>query len=280
MVVIVGDNGTFAPGVKEPFNANYAKGWVYQTGVWVPLIVAGPQVVSPDRDVPDMVNVTDLFQLFGEIVGVDVHQVVPSSHILDSASMMPYITNPNQASIRTTNFTQGGNNIHSSPPTPCVVQLSDPPTCVQLFNVKQLCEFEGGIWYPQYTSCCEVKASGLYPKGLSILPDFQSATRNDVYKLVEITAPSCSSPAATPRPTSCTRSTKPRPTPRAGHRQPVQQRQFVQRFVPGCRVSCQSERGGPAKLQFAACHPSGDLVFRAAVPRRRQRGQIGESDGP
>ena len=190
MVIIVGDNGTFAPGVKAPFNANYAKGWVYQTGVWVPLIVAGPQVVSPDRDVEAMINVADLFQLFGEIVNVDVHQVVPPSHILDSVSMMPYITNPNQAELRATNFTQGGNNIHSGPPSPCVLQLTSPPTCLQLFNVQQLCEFEGGNWYPQYTSCCEVKP--LYPNGMQILPDFQSSTRNDLYKLVEITAPSCS----------------------------------------------------------------------------------------
>jgi arylsulfatase A-like enzyme len=191
MVIMVGDNGTFAPSVKAPFNPNLAKGWVYQTGVWVPLIVAGPQVVSPDREVSAMVNVADIFQFFGEIVGVDVHQVVPPSHILDSMSMMPYITNPNQSSIRTTNFTQTGNNIHESPPVPCVVQLSDPPTCVQLFNVPQLCEFEGGIWYPQYSNCCEVAKSGLYPK-LSILPDAQTATRNDLYKLIARTNPSCS----------------------------------------------------------------------------------------
>ena len=118
MVIIVGDNGTFAPGVKAPLNPNRAKGYVYQTGVWVPLIVAGPQVVSPDRDVSAMVNVADIFQLFGEIVGVDVHQVVPPSHILDSVSMMPYLTNPNQSSLRTTNFTQTGNNFHTTAPRP------------------------------------------------------------------------------------------------------------------------------------------------------------------
>ncbi len=189
-VIIVGDNGTFAPGVKLPFDSSRAKGWVYQTGVWVPLIVAGPQVVSPDRDVMAMVNVADIFQLFGEIAGVDVHQVVPPSHILDSVSMLPYLTNPNQASLRQTNFTQAGNNFHTSPPSPCVIPLTDPPTCVQLFNVKQLCNFEGGIWYSQYTSCCAVQQALNEP--LTILPDEQAATRNDVYKLVQITAPDCS----------------------------------------------------------------------------------------
>ena len=35
MVIIIGDNGTFAPGVKFPFDSSRAKGYVYQTGVWV-----------------------------------------------------------------------------------------------------------------------------------------------------------------------------------------------------------------------------------------------------
>ena len=41
MVVIVGDNGTYAPSVKLPFDPILCKGTTYQTGVWVPLIVAG-----------------------------------------------------------------------------------------------------------------------------------------------------------------------------------------------------------------------------------------------
>jgi sulfatase-like protein len=201
MVIMVGDNGTYAPGVKEPFDLNYAKGYVYQTGVWVPLIVSGPLVASPDREVESMVNIADLFQLFGEVAGVDVHQVIPPSHIVDSVSMLPYLTNPNQASLRTTNFTQTGNNIHSSPPSPCVVALTSPPTCIQLFNVQPLCEFEGGTWYgpggtQQFDSCCAVKNSGLYPDGLNILPDAQSSTRNDHYKLVQITTPNCSTKPA------------------------------------------------------------------------------------
>jgi arylsulfatase A-like enzyme len=44
----------------------------------VPLIVSGPLVSDPNRDVDAMVNVADLFQLFGEVAGVDVHQAVPA----------------------------------------------------------------------------------------------------------------------------------------------------------------------------------------------------------
>ena len=42
MIIIVGDNGTYGLSVKVPFDPSRAKGFTYQTGVWVPLITAGP----------------------------------------------------------------------------------------------------------------------------------------------------------------------------------------------------------------------------------------------
>jgi len=147
MVIIMGDNGTYAPSVKAPFDLAHAKGFVNQTGVWVPLIVSGPLVNTPDRDVQNMVNVGDLFQLFGEIAGLNVRELVPASHILDAVSMLPYLTNPSQPSLRKYNFTQTGINIsaHNARPGPCVISVPPPPrtpilnTCVQLFPVKALC---------------------------------------------------------------------------------------------------------------------------------------------
>jgi hypothetical protein len=209
-VIIIGDNGTYAAGVKPPFDVNRAKGFVYQTGVWVPLIVAGPQVASPDRDINAMVNVADLYQLFGDLAGLDVHTIVPRSHVIDSVSMLPYLTNPKQPEIRKTNFTQGGNNLHFIPPSPCVIPLSTPATCVQVMTTAATCNYEGGDWYgtggkATYPSCCAVKndydnnpnspIAGLYAaeNGIQILPDYQSATRNDSYKLVQLTEPNCSS---------------------------------------------------------------------------------------
>ncbi|MGB5813296.1 MAG: sulfatase-like hydrolase/transferase, partial [Polyangiales bacterium] len=44
ILVIIGDNGTYEPNVRPPFSNVLAKGSVWQTGVWVPLIVAGAQV--------------------------------------------------------------------------------------------------------------------------------------------------------------------------------------------------------------------------------------------
>ena len=199
MVVVIGDNGTYGAGVKEPFDPSRSKGYVYQTGVWVPLIVAGPMVRSPDRHVASMVNVADVFELFGEIAGIDVHQAVPASHILDSQPMLAYLTNPNQASIRQTNFTQTGANIHPTAPPPCVISVTGAPICIQLFTSQGVCEFEGGQWYGppatvQFTSCCACSNAHLapYPDGVTIVPDFQSAIRNDGFKLVQMSVPDCS----------------------------------------------------------------------------------------
>jgi hypothetical protein len=187
MVVIIGDNGTYAPSVRAPFDPTRSKGSVYQTGVWVPLIVAGPLVNAPNRDVSSMVNSADLFQFFGEIAGVDVRQVVPSSHMLDSASMMPYLTNPSETSIRSYNFTQTGNNIRAGNRTgTCVIGLA----CSTLVTSASLCADNGGTWLPGVTSCCAAQAA--VGKTLQFEPDLQNAIRNNSYKVVETHQPNCS----------------------------------------------------------------------------------------
>jgi len=210
MVLIVGDNGTFAPGVKAPFDPSRSKGTVFQTGVWVPLIVAGPLVKAPGREVQAMVNIADLFELFGEVAGVDVHRAVPKSHTLDSMPMLAYLMNPNQTSIRQSNFTQTASNIHlnDKTPGPCVVQLGTTPTCVQLFPDQNVCKLEGGTWYGEgatptaYGSCCAIKNdpnfSKNFPRGMNILDDAETSTRNARFKLVERQVPDCSVPQPKP----------------------------------------------------------------------------------
>lgn len=200
MIIIIGDNGTYAPGVKAPFDSHRSKGYVYQTGVWVPLVVAGPLVNGPDRDVNQMVNIADLFELFGEIAGVEVRNVVPPSHVLDSVSMLPYLINPKQESLRKTSFAQTANNITANGvrPQPCVIESVN--TCVQVFTTQIICEDSDGTWYGAgadaehggpdgLTSCCQVKTQ--YDPDVDILPDAQMAIRNDRFKLVQKTVPNC-----------------------------------------------------------------------------------------
>lgn len=204
MVIIIGDNGTFGPSVKLPFDHDHAKGSVYQTGVWVPLIVAGPLVNAPDREVASMVNIADLFQLFGEIAGADVRKIVPKSHALDGVPMLPYLRNPKQPSLRTFNFTQTGTSITANGvlPPPCVLTSID--VCAQIFTSQQLCIDEGGVWYGAgspvagvppdgFESCCDVNQF-LTENGQSavnILSDSSSAVRNDGFKFLQRQVPNC-----------------------------------------------------------------------------------------
>src|SRR6185312_1772975 len=125
MVVIIGDNGSQGAATRLPFNIQRSKGTVYQTGIWVPLIVAGPLVKVPHRSVDAMVNIADLYGLFADIAGVDIKTAVPPSHVLDSQPMLPYLTTPAQLPIRTTNFSQLGVGTFNPSPSdrswPCLI---------------------------------------------------------------------------------------------------------------------------------------------------------------
>ncbi len=199
-IIIVGDNGTLGSAVKVPFEPSQAKGTAYQTGVWDPLIIAGPQVVQPDREVDHMVNAVDLFQLFGEIAGLDAHKVVPRT--IDSVGVLPYLTNPGQASLRTVNFTMGGMNLQANGARngPCVIST----TCTVIPTSKSVCEDNLGDWWgPNYTAStvidnggagyetCAAVNQALYKDGqpmLTILPESSVAVRDVHYKLVRNSA--------------------------------------------------------------------------------------------
>ena len=216
VIVIVGDNGSFANNVKQPFDLTRAKSTAYQTGVWVPMIVAGPMVVRPDRDVEHMTNMVDVFQMFGEIAGIDVKKAVPRT--IDSAPLLPYLTNVNQTSIRTLNFTQGSYNIQANGQRngACLVSTMLGNTvlqtvCTQSIFDKGPCEDNAGVWWgPGYTdssvitpsqvstapsstdgyrTCWQVNQSQ-FKRGLpltTIAAETVAAVRNDRYKLVRNT---------------------------------------------------------------------------------------------
>ena len=202
VIIVVGDNGTYAPSVKAPFNPTRSKGSAYQTGVWVPLIVSGPIVAEPGREVPHMVNTTDLFSLFGEIAGVDVRESIPDGRELDAQPMLAYLTEPTQESIRDSNYTEMGMNVTATgeaPPGPCVIPAAN--VCVQIFPQQGVCEDQGGTWYGEggvagaegLPTCCAVNEY-LVDKGedpVNIMPDTQRAIRNEQYKLVEIERLNC-----------------------------------------------------------------------------------------
>lgn len=185
LVVVVGDNGTYGPVVRLPFNKLQAKGYVNQTGISVPLVVAGAGVEAPGRSVDAMVNVADLFQLFGEAAGIDVRAAVPAAHALDSQSMIEYLRDPDAPAVRAFNFTQNGTNlsIPSGLFRACVIPSLQ--TCTDsIFPNPFVCELSGGTWYEAYDTCCELRASGKAGDGFGILSPAAIAVTDGRYKLI------------------------------------------------------------------------------------------------
>jgi hypothetical protein len=198
-IVFVTDNGSTGTVVKNPFDASRAKSTVYQTGVWVPGIVAGPAVKRPGRQVNAMVNIVDLYQLFGELAGIDVHASVP--WIVDSASMLPYLKTPGRASIRKTNYAEGGTNLHANGAIngPCQYGLG---ICTQIAPTKGVCEDNNGTWWGAgaddpatkgipsggFQLCCQVAKwqhdNDETDPVTNIYPLTARAIRNQSYKLV------------------------------------------------------------------------------------------------
>lgn len=199
VVVIIGDNGSQGPAVRlaAGFDPVRAKTTVYQTGVWVPLIIAGPVVEAPGRSVEALVNAVDLFQLFGDIAGIKVAEIVPPSRPLDSKPLMPYLASPSAPAIRETNFTQNGAATFTPEPEerswPCRIGNLCNDT---LFDSAEFCSDNGGVWYgpgaaTQASSCCAVQQQ---TGTLNIAPVHQKAVRNKVFKLVEAERFDCSTP--------------------------------------------------------------------------------------
>lgn len=165
-VIIVADNGSNGAAVKVPFDPSRSKSSVYQTGVWVPGIVAGPAVNQPGRVVKAMVNIVDFYQLFGELAGVNVHEDVPRT--VDAQTMLPYLRNPDQSSIRKTNFTQIGTNLHANGAIngPCVYNTT---TCTQIAPTKGVCEDNNGVWWG--AGATDPSTAGIPPEGLALCCD-------------------------------------------------------------------------------------------------------------
>ena len=200
LIVVIGDNGSFLNTVKFPFSPERSKGTIYQTGVCVSLVMAGGPTVAPGRAVDSMVNCVDLFQLWGEVAGIDVQTAKPAGRQLDCFSMLPYLTTAEPAPIRTFNFAEftqphlmveatGGPGTVAGP---CL--LANGSICTDtILATQEFCEGQGGTWMGivpgekgGYASCCELAAA--VPAGDAItliLWPTQCTITNGRWKLVQ-----------------------------------------------------------------------------------------------
>jgi arylsulfatase A-like enzyme len=99
-VIFVGDNGSPAEAVVAPSDPNRVKGTLYEGGVRVPLIVAGPGVRAPGRECQALVSTVDLFPTVAELAGVDPQQLSARAPEFDGRSLRPYLVRPNHAPMR------------------------------------------------------------------------------------------------------------------------------------------------------------------------------------
>jgi arylsulfatase A-like enzyme len=87
-IIFIGDNGTEPNLIQPPYFSSHAKYTLYEGGIKVPLIIAGPAVVNPGRTNDTLTHAVDLFATILELAGINVAATVPASTTMDSHSLL------------------------------------------------------------------------------------------------------------------------------------------------------------------------------------------------
>lgn len=103
-VVFIGDNGTVQRQSVAPFNGLRAKGTPYEGGVNVPLIISGPAVQQPGREVTALACAVDVFSTVIDLTSAGAG--LPPFSVHDSVSLEPYLSNATQAPLRQFAYTE------------------------------------------------------------------------------------------------------------------------------------------------------------------------------
>jgi len=93
-IILIGDNGSDRD-VTQLTNINHAKGTLYEGGIHIPMIIAGPAVVNPGRQSDALVSTPDLFATILEISGFSNWiNFIPAAKLpVDAISLVPIILN-------------------------------------------------------------------------------------------------------------------------------------------------------------------------------------------
>jgi arylsulfatase A-like enzyme len=103
-VIFVADNGTVQRQSVAPFDGTRSKGTPYEGGVNVPLVISGPIVQQPGREVTALACAVDVFATVLELTGA--RAALPPFAVHDSVSLVPYLVNPAQAPRRQFAYTE------------------------------------------------------------------------------------------------------------------------------------------------------------------------------
>jgi arylsulfatase A-like enzyme len=88
-ILFIGDNGTPGRVIQPPYSSARGKDTLYEGGVRVPFIIAGPQVVAPGRTSDAIVHCADIYATILGLAGATLPAVLPS----DSRSLVPILLN-------------------------------------------------------------------------------------------------------------------------------------------------------------------------------------------
>lgn len=88
-IIFLGDNGTPGQVIQPPYSSTRAKDTLYEGGIHVPFIMAGPAVVQPGRTNNTPVHAVDLFSTILDLAGIS--NAVPTNILLDSKSLLPLL---------------------------------------------------------------------------------------------------------------------------------------------------------------------------------------------
>ena len=96
IIAFVGDNGTTANSIDPPFHPDRAKFTIYEGGLRVPLIFAGPGIPA-GASTDALVNTTDIYSTLLDLAEAPI----PDDRKLDSVSLAPYFDDPSLPPSRT-----------------------------------------------------------------------------------------------------------------------------------------------------------------------------------
>lgn len=99
-VIFLGDNGTTPNTLQPPYPTGRGKSTLYEGGIKVPMVIAGPAVVNPGRTNTSLVHAVDLFATILELAGTSAAAAVPSNITIDSKSIVPALQGQTDASRR------------------------------------------------------------------------------------------------------------------------------------------------------------------------------------
>lgn len=93
-ILFLGDNGTVQRVIQPPYNlAGRAKDTLYEGGVRVPFLIAGPDIASPGRASSEVVHVVDVFATVLELAGRNAAELLPRGLPNDSRSLTSILRN-------------------------------------------------------------------------------------------------------------------------------------------------------------------------------------------